>query len=54
MPRMNGLEFLDAIRDDTDLGHSVVYLLITDDTDKERFAAYSSQPTGYISKKISS
>ena len=51
MPRMSGLEFLDAIRDDRDLAHSVVYLLITDVHDEARFAAYAAQLAGYIPKQ---
>jgi len=51
MPRMNGLEFLLIIRDDNELKDSVVFILLGAETDKERFAAYGGQVTGFLLKE---
>jgi CheY-like chemotaxis protein len=51
MPRMNGLEFLQVIRNDNELQHSVVFLLLGSERDKDRFAAYSAQVAGFLLKE---
>jgi CheY-like chemotaxis protein len=50
MPRMNGLEFLDAISADAELRESAVYLMIGHETDKERFADHAAQLRGFLLK----
>lgn len=50
MPRMNGLEFLSALRRDPDLKHSVVFILTTSDRDEDITAAYNKQIAGYLLK----
>ena len=50
MPRMSGLEFLEAIRNDEDLKKSVVFVLTTSDDDRDVVAAYESQVAGYMVK----
>lgn len=50
MPRMNGLEFLDAIRQDSLLKGSVVFVLSTSETDEEINAVFERQVAGYFSK----
>lgn len=50
MPRMNGLEFLEAIRDDPELADSVVFILTTSDADEDKVKAYQHHVAGYIVK----
>lgn len=50
MPRMNGLEFLAAIRKDTDLQDAVVFVVTTSDAPRDITAAYSRNIAGYIVK----
>jgi CheY-like chemotaxis protein len=50
MPRMNGFEFLNAIRSDVKLKDSIVFVLTTSDDDKDRARAYSESIAGYMVK----
>jgi len=50
MPRMNGLEFLQAIRNDPDLRRSIVFILTTSNRDEDKMAAYNRQIAGYLLK----
>lgn len=50
MPRMNGLEFLDALRNDPDLAHVVVFVLTTSDDDRDKVEAYRRNVAGYVLK----
>lgn len=50
MPRMSGLEFLEAIRSSTDLNDSVVFVLTTSDDDRDKVAAYEQNVAGYMVK----
>ncbi|CAN5548465.1 response regulator [soil metagenome] len=50
MPRMNGLEFLQALRRDPELKRSVVFVLTTSARDEDIVAAYNAQIAGYILK----
>ncbi len=52
MPRMNGLEFLKAIRADNNIGHSPVYVLTTSDRQQDIDAAYSYNVCGYVVKPV--
>jgi CheY-like chemotaxis protein len=51
MPRMNGLEFLHALRQDSKLKSSVVFVLTTSDNEEDMLAAYGEQAAGYFLKK---
>jgi CheY-like chemotaxis protein len=51
MPRMNGLEFLRAIRADEELRQSVVFVLTTSDLQSDMMAAYAENVAGYFLKK---
>lgn len=51
MPRMNGLEFLDEIRNDDDLKASVVFVLTTSKAEEDKWAAYQRNIAGYIVKE---
>jgi CheY-like chemotaxis protein len=51
MPRMDGLEFLAAIRGDDDLRDSVVFVLTTSRHDEDIAAAYKQNIAGYILKE---
>src|SRR6187397_467288 len=50
MPRMNGLEFLEAVRADPGLAQSVVFILTTSNRDEDMMAAYNRQIAGYLLK----
>ena len=50
MPRMNGLEFLSALRRDPTLRHSVVGVRTTSNREEDIMAAYNQQIAGYLLK----
>lgn len=50
MPRMNGLQFLKELRKDPMLEKSIVFVLTTSNSDKDRTSAYESHIAGYITK----
>lgn len=51
MPRMNGLEFLEALRTDPLLTHAVVFVLTTSKSDEDLVAAYRKNVAGYVFKQ---
>ena len=51
MPRMNGLEFLAAIRADEDLKSAVVFMITTSKAEEDKARAYGQNVAGYIVKK---
>ncbi len=50
MPRMNGFEFLEAIRNTPRFKDSVIFVLTTSDADTDRSRAYHEQVAGYMIK----
>jgi CheY-like chemotaxis protein len=50
LPRLSGLEFLDALRSDPLLCGTVVFVLTLSERVEDRLAAYDRQVAGYISK----
>lgn len=50
MPRMNGVEFLQAIREDQELKSSIVFVLTTSAADQDIISAYDHNIAGYIVK----
>ena len=50
MPRMNGIEFLEAVRKDPDLNGVVVFVLTTSNDERDKFKAYQQNVAGYIVK----
>lgn len=50
MPRMNGFEFLEALRADKNLRDSIVFVLTTSDADSDRCRAYHEIIAGYMVK----
>ena len=50
MPRMNGFEFLEAIRSDAQLKDEVVFVLTTSSADTDRNRAYNENVAGYMVK----
>lgn len=50
MPRMNGFEFLQAIRNDKALQNEIVFVLTTSDDESDRIKAYHENIAGYLVK----
>ncbi len=51
MPRMNGIEFLEAIRADEELKGTVVFMITTSKADEDKARAYGHNVAGYIVKQ---
>lgn len=51
MPLMNGIEFLEELRQDDRLSASVVFVLSTSDHHSDLMAAYKNNVAGYILKQ---
>ncbi len=52
MPKMNGLEFLQELRQDESLKSTPVVVLTTSDADRDRLEAYRLNVAGYILKPV--
>jgi len=50
MPRMNGIQFVQALREDQYLRHSIVFMLSTSKREEDQIAAYDLNVAGYIVK----
>lgn len=50
MPRMNGFEFMQVVRQDTQLQDSVIFVLTTSDSEQDRTRAYANHIAGYMVK----
>ena len=50
MPRMNGLELLERIRDDSDLHDSIVFILTTSNDEQDKIEAFNLNVAGYMLK----
>lgn len=50
MPRMNGFEFLEAVRADAQLRDEVIFVLTTSSADNDRNRAYNEHVAGYMVK----
>jgi CheY-like chemotaxis protein len=50
MPRLNGFEFLDLLRQDPELNSSVVFILTQSERSEDITAAYDRQVAGYLVK----
>ncbi len=53
MPRMNGIEFLEELRNDPKLSSLVVFMLTTSDSRDDIASAYEHNVAGYIVKSAS-
>jgi CheY-like chemotaxis protein len=51
MPRMNGIQLVQAIRGDEDLRHCIVFVLTTSKREEDLTAAYDLNVAGYIVKE---
>ena len=51
MPRMNGIEFLKAIRADDELKSALVFMLTTSKDEEDKARAYDQNVAGYIVKQ---
>ncbi len=51
MPRMNGLEFLEAVRADDALSRLVIFVFTTSDVTRDIQLAYSRNVAGYLIKE---
>jgi DNA-binding NarL/FixJ family response regulator len=52
MPRMNGREFLAAIKTDTQLNAIPVVMLTTSDVERDVITSYKLGAAGYITKPV--
>ena len=50
LPRLTGIEFLDALRDDPQLKGTVVFVLTLSDRKEDKLDAYDRQVAGYFLK----
>jgi CheY-like chemotaxis protein len=50
MPRLDGIGLIQAIRADPALHRTVIFVLTTSDSDRDRMAAYDEHVAGYILK----
>ena len=50
LPRMDGLEFLEALRQDPSLKDTVVFVLSTSNAERDKRAAYAHNVAGYFVK----
>lgn len=51
MPRMNGFEFMETVRNDPDLSAAVIFVMTTSESDQDKFTAYQNHVAGYIVKQ---
>ena len=51
MPRMNGIQLVQALRADMELHHSIAFVLTTSKRDEDKVAAYDLNIAGYIVKE---
>ena len=51
MPRMNGIEFLEALRADAELRGTVVFMVTTSKAEEDKARAYGHNVAGYIVKQ---
>ena len=51
MPRMNGLQFLEELRKDPELSDSIVFVLSTSASEKDKTGAYRHHIAGYLSRR---
>ncbi len=54
MPRMNGLEFLRALRADPELCATPVVVLTTSNDERDRLQSYAHNVAGYLVKPVAS
>jgi CheY-like chemotaxis protein len=52
MPKMGGIEFLQALRSDPDLKSTPVIVLTTSNQDQDRVEAYNLNVAGYLLKPV--
>lgn len=50
MPRLNGLELLERIREDAELHDSIVFMLTTSNDEEDRIRAFDLNVAGYMLK----
>ena len=52
MPKMNGIEFLKALRSDPKIGHTPVVVLTTSNDEQDKVNAYDLNVAGYLLKPV--
>ena len=52
MPKMNGIEFLQALRSDPELASAPVVVLTTSNDDQDKIDAYNLNVAGYLLKPV--
>jgi CheY-like chemotaxis protein len=51
MPRMSGIQLIQALREDEELRHAIAFILTTSKRDEDKMAAYDFNVAGYIVKE---
>lgn len=51
MPRMDGLQLLKELRNDTSIKHSIIFMLTTSNRSTDRLLAYEQNVAGYFLKE---
>lgn len=51
MPRMDGIDFLETIRDDENLRQTIIFMLTTSKNEEDKIKAYNKNVAGYIVKE---
>jgi len=54
MPRMDGFEFMEVVRNDADLARSVIFVLTTSRDEQDVMKAYEQHVAGYVVKRDAS
>jgi CheY-like chemotaxis protein len=52
MPKMNGIEFLEALRADPEISNTPVVVLTTSNDDQDKLDAYNFNVAGYLLKPV--
>src|SRR4026209_96430 len=52
MPKMNGIEFLEALRSDPEISSTPVVVLTTSNDDQDKVDAYNLNVAGYLLKPV--
>lgn len=52
MPRMNGIELIQTLRNDQEFHNTIIFVLTTSKLDEDKVAAYNLNVAGYVVKEM--